>query len=157
MHEGGTPLAAASLALNYRLRGWYLSLIGNYYDRIYLSFAPNIRTEALLGTAEDPTTGQTTYVIPDQAKGNGGFMLDASIGRQFRLKGSKTLSVNINLCNLTNRQNITTVGFEQSRTNRPVLSNGSAYGNPRIYDFSKNPRKYYAQGFNFMINANLRF
>ena len=160
MREGGTPLAAASLALNYRLKGWYLSLIGNYYDRIYLSFAPNIRTEeAVIGTVEDPTTGQivTTYDIPEQAKGNGGFMLDASIGRQFRLGGSKVLSINVNLCNLTNRQNITTGGFEQSRTNRPVLSNGSAYGNPRIYDFSKNPRKYYAQGFNFMINANLRF
>lgn len=159
MREGGTPLAAASLALNYRLKGWYLSLIGNYYDRIYLSFAPNIRTadSELVTSVEDPITGEITKRVPAQAKGQGGFMLDASVGHQFRFKNNTALSVNLNLCNLTNNQHITTGGFEQSRTNTPVLSNGTAYGNQRIYDFTRNPRKYYAQGLNGMLNINYRF
>lgn len=159
MREGGTPLAAASLALNYRIKGWYLSLIGNYYDRIYLSFAPNIRTadSELIETKEDPITGEITRTVPAQAKGKGGFMLDASVGHQFRFKNNTALSVNLNLCNLTNNQHITTGGFEQSRTNTPVLSNGNAYGNKRIYDFTKSPRKFYAQGFNGMLNLNYRF
>ena len=160
MREGGTPLSAASLAINYRIKGWFLSLTGNYYDRIYLSFAPNIRVEeSVHSVVEDPTTGQQidVYNVPEQAKGKGGFMLDASIGHQFRFKNSTALSVNLNLCNITNNQHITTGGFEQSRTNTPILSNGVNYGNPRIYDFSKNPRKFYAQGINGMLNINYRF
>ena len=162
MREGGTPLTAASLALNYRIKGWYLSLTGNYYDRIYLSFAPNIRTNEakdLHTTTEDMMTGETVdvYNIPAQAKGKGGFMLDASVGHQFRFKNNNSLSVNLNLCNLTNNRKITTGGFEQSRTNTPILTNGVNYGNPRIYDFTKSPRKYYAQGINGMLNINYRF
>lgn len=159
MKDGGTPLTALSLALNYRVKGWFLNVTGNYFDRIYLSFAPNIRTaELVTSSAEDPVTGETTTItnVPDQAKGKGGFMLDASIGRQFRI-AKNPLSVNLQLCNLLNNEHIATGGFEQSRTNTPILSNGTNYGNPRIYDFSKNPRRFYAQGFNFMLNLNYRF
>ena len=45
MRQSGTPLAAASIGLNYRIEHWYLGLTGNYYDRIYLSYSPNMRYE----------------------------------------------------------------------------------------------------------------
>ncbi len=144
IHEGSTPLSAYSLGINYRLKGWYLNLTGNYFDRIYLSFAPNQYLESTLEADRH-----------EQTKGHGGFMLDASIGRQFKI-AKRPLSVNLQLCNLTNTRNITTGGFEQSRGNTPRIANGSP-GDERIYDFSKNPRKYYAQGFNFMLNLNYRF
>lgn len=158
MRVSGTPLAAASLGLNYRIKRWYLGLTGNYYDRIYLSYSTNMRYENNLKNAGRYHAGE--YDVPDQAKGNGGFMLDASIGRQFQVF-HHPLSVNLQLCNLTNRRNITTGGYEQSRSNYSVTetenSGTETTTKPRTYNFEKNAKKFYAQGFNFMLNVNYRF
>ncbi len=161
MREGGTPLAAASIALNYRVKGWYLGLTGNYYDRIYLSYTPVTRLKTVqdlwannkYGGAYIDEEGNPVYAVPEQAKGNGGFVLDASIGKQFRL-GKHPLSVNLNLCNITNNRSLCTGGYEQSRANYSVSNEDL---NIRTYNFLKNPKKYYAQGFNFMLNLNYRF
>ncbi len=161
MREGGTPLAAASIALNYRVNGWYLGLTGNYYDRIYLSYSPVTRLQSVqemwaknnYGGAYVDVDGQSVFAIPEQARGKGGFVLDASIGKQFRL-GKNPLSVNLNLSNILNNTSLCTGGYEQSRANYNV-SNGEM--NSRTYNFLKNPKKYYAQGFNFMLNINYRF
>lgn len=161
MREGGTPLAAASVALNYRVNGWFLGLTGNYYDRIYLSYSPVTRLKSVqdlwaknnYGGAYIDVDGTPVYAIPEQAKGNGGFVLDASIGRQFRL-GKNPLSVNLNLSNITNNRSLCTGGYEQSRANYSV-SDGAITN--RTYNFLKNPKKYYAQGINFMLNLNYRF
>ena len=82
MRESGTPLAAVSLGLSYRIKGWYLDLTGNYYDRIYLSYSPCMRYYETLSKAGyvNNVNGQDVINVPQQAKGNGGFMLDASIG-----------------------------------------------------------------------------
>lgn len=158
MRASGTPLAAASLGLNYRIKRWYLSLTGNYYDRIYLSYSTNMRYEQNLKNARRYHAGE--YDVPDQAKGNGGFMLDASIGRQFYVF-HHPLSVNLQLCNLTNRRNITTGGYEQSRSNYSVTETEGqetdAATTARTYNFEKNAKKFYAQGFNFLLNLNYRF
>ncbi|MBR4644533.1 MAG: TonB-dependent receptor [Bacteroidaceae bacterium] len=170
MRESGTPLSAYSLAINYRIKRWYLSLIGNYYDRIYLSYSPCLRYHETLKTfnpvdasgtpyvTEDLVTGAQTIndkAVPAQARGNGGFMLDASIGRQFFV-AHHPLSINLTLTNILNNRKICTGGYEQSRSNYSTNKNGTQ-GNERIYDFSKNPKKFYAQGFNFMLNINYRF
>ena len=161
MRESGTPLAAASLALNYRVNGWYLGLTGNYYDRIYLSYTPVTRLQSVqelwaannYGGAFIDVDGTPVYAIPEQAKGNGGFVLDASIGKQFYL-GKNPLSVNLNLSNITNNTRLCTGGYEQSRANYSVNDGEMS---SRTYNFLKNPKKYYAQGFNFMLNINYRF
>lgn len=149
MRESGTPLAAVSLGLSYRIKGWYLDLTGNYYDRIYLSYSPCMRYYETLSKAD--------YVInvPEQAKGNGGFMLDASIGHQFKV-AKRPLSVNLMLTNITNNQKICTGGYEQSRSDYSV---NSVTGTPsdRTYKFSNNPKKFYALGINGMLNVNYRF
>ena len=158
MRISGTPLAAASLGLNYRIKRWYLNLTGNYYDRIYLSYSTNMRYEQNMRNAGREHAGE--YDVPSQAKGNGGFMLDASIGRQFYVFHNP-LSVNLQLCNLTNRRNITTGGYEQSRSNYTVTETDNRgtenSTTPRTYNFEKNTKKFYAQGFNFMLNLNYRF
>ena len=154
MRESGTPLAAASIGLNYRVKGWYLSLIGNYYDRIYLSYSTNRRyVKNMINANLQHNDG--TFDVPDQAKGDGGFMLDASIGKQFRL-GHNPLSVNLMLTNILNNRGITTGGYEQSRSDYSTNSVTGATSE-RKYSFSRNPKKYYAQGFNFMLNLNYRF
>jgi len=158
MRVSGTPLTAASLGLNYRIKRWYLGLTGNYYDRIYLSYSTNLRYEQNMKNAGRYHNG--VYDVPEQAKGNGGFMLDASIGRQFYVC-HHPLSVNLQLCNLTNRRNITTGGYEQSRSNYSVTetenSGTESTTTKRTYNFEKNPKRFYAQGFNFMLNLNYRF
>ena len=158
MRVGGTPLTAASLGINYRIKRWFLGLTGNYYDRIYLSYSTNLRYGENMKNAKRLHSGE--YDVPEQAKGNGGFMLDASIGRQFYV-WHHPLSVNLQLCNLTNRRNITTGGYEQSRSNYSVTetenSGTESTTTKRTYNFEKNPKKFYAQGFNFMLNINYKF
>ena len=157
MRESGTPLAAISLGLSYRIKGWYLDLTGNYYDRIYLSYSPCMRYYETLSKADyvNNVNGQDVINVPEQAKGNGGFMLDASIGHQFKV-AKRPLSVNLMLTNITNNQKICTGGYEQSRSDYSV---NSATGTPsdRTYKFSNNPKKFYALGINGMLNVNYRF
>ena len=85
-----------------------------------------------------------------QDKGNGGFMLDGSIGKSIRLKKGQ-LSINFMVTNILNNTRICTGGYEQSR------SDFTSSGNARSYRFSKNPKKYYAYGTNGMINLSYRF
>lgn len=161
MRESGTPLTAISLGLNYRVRGWYLNLTGNYYDRIYLSYTPVTRLESTqqlwvknnYGGAYTDADGNPVYNVPGQAKGKGGFMLDASIGRQFRI-AHNPLSVNLTLTNLTNNRTLVTGGYEQSRMNYSVTD--GVISN-RTYNFMRSPKKFYAQGLNFLLNLNYRF
>lgn len=156
MRVNGTPLTAASLGVNYRIKRWYLGLTGNYFDRIYLSYSPNMRYETNMKNAGRYHNGE--YDVPEQAEGNGGFMLNASIGKQFYV-AHHPLNVNLQLCNLTNRHNITSGGYEQSRSNYSVneAEKGSDTVTKRTYNFEKNPKKFYLQGFNFMLNVNYKF
>lgn len=157
MRESGTPLAAISLGLSYRIKGWYLDLTGNYYDRIYLSYSPCMRYYETLSKAGyvNNVNGQDVINVPKQAKGNGGFMLDASIGHQFKV-AKRPLSVNLMLTNITNNQKICTGGYEQSRSDYSVDS-ATGTASDRTYQFSNNPKKFYALGINGMLNVNYRF
>ena len=157
MRESGTPLAAISLGLSHRIKGWYLDLTGNYYDRIYLSYSPCMRYYETLSKAGyvNNVNGQDVINVPKQAKGNGGFMLDASIGHQFKV-AKRPLSVNLMLTNITNNQKICTGGYEQSRSDYSVNS-ATGTASDRTYKFSNNPKKFYALGINGMLNVNYRF
>ena len=157
MRVSGTPLAAISLGLSYRIKGWYLDLTGNYYDRIYLSYSPCMRYYETLSKAGyvNNVNGQDVINVPEQAKGNGGFMLDASIGHQFKV-AKRPLSVNLMLTNITNNQKICTGGYEQSRSDYSVNS-ATGTASDRTYKFSNNPKKFYALGINGMLNVNYRF
>jgi hypothetical protein len=151
MREGCTPLSAGSIALNMNVRRWYIDIIGNYYDRIYLYYTPVTRYEGRLkynndGTEKDYST------IPDQEKGKGGFMLDASIGRQFFLKNGCRLGINLMLTNILNNMDIVTGGREQSRTD--IDEEGNSI---RTYSFQNSPYKYYANGINGMLMLTYYF
>lgn len=149
VRESGTPLMAQSLTLSYNKSGWFLDLSGNYYDRMYLS--PSVyyrygKVMETLGLADN----DGNYRVPEQTEGNGGFMLDASIGKLIRLKKGQ-LSINLTLTNILNNRDICTGGYEQSR------SDLTSSGNSRGYLFSMNPKKFYAYGTNGMLNFTYRF
>lgn len=154
MRESGTPLAAVSLGLKYSVKGWYFNLNGNYYDRIYLSYSPNMRYTKNLSSA-NKINADGSFDVPEQAKSNGGFMLDGSIGHTFRV-AHHPLNVNLMVTNITNNRKLCTGGYEQSRSNYSTNKNGQT-GSERLYDFVQNPKKFYAQGINFMLNVNYRF
>lgn len=139
IHENGTPLSAHSLGLSFHQGGWYIDLAGNYYDRIYLS-------PSVYHRYEENCHGQ--YF--DQSEGKGGFMLDGSIGKSIYLKHG-SLSINLMVSNILNNTKICTGGFEQSR------SNTSSSGNIRGYNFTANPKKFYAYGINGMLNVTYKF
>jgi hypothetical protein len=90
-----------------------------------------------------------------QAKGKGGFMLDASIGKSLRLQHGRNLSINLSVSNITNNRKICTGGYEQSRSTNYTTSEGQEVS--RTYNFQKNPKKFYAQGINGMLNVLFRF
>lgn len=163
MRDAGTPLTVASLGLSYHSGGWFVDLNCNYYDRIYLSYAPSYRYASTLearhsaymnnNAANDPVFDANDNILPSalaQTEGHGGFMLDGSIGRSIYLKHG-SLSINLMVTNILNNRNITTGGFEQSR------SDYTSSGNARVYKFSKNPFKFYAYGTNGMLNVAYKF
>ena len=88
---------------------------------------------------------------PEQEKFDGGFMLDASIGKFIRLKKGKSISINLSLQNITNNRNLRTGGYEQNR--------GDYYntGEKRAYVFSKNSKYYYANAINGFLNIGFKF
>lgn len=150
MRESGTPLAALGVGLSYNINRWYIDLNGNYYDRIYLSYSPCMRYGSTVKMDNDGTP-----LVPEQAKGKGGFMLDFSLGHQFRV-AHHPLSVNLMLTNILNNTSICTGGYEQSRSDYSTNTTTGTQSQ-RTYSFSNNPKKFYAQGINGMLNVNYRF
>lgn len=171
MRESGTPLTAASLGLSYHNSGWFIDLAAKYYDRIYLSWSPSRRyvgTLKTVGTYEQESVDENgniivTTTVPEQSKGKGGVMVDASIGKSIYLKKG-SLSINLNLSNILNNTRIVTGGYEQSRSDYTSTRTTNADGtvtatknNSRTYHFSSNPKKYYAFGTNGMLNITYKF
>lgn len=95
----------------------------------------------------DATTGELLNgYSPEQEKFKGGFMLDASIGKNIYLPHGRRLSINLSFQNITNNRNLKTGGYEQNRADRPY-----------DYIFSKNNFYYYAYAFNAFLNVSLKF
>ena len=154
MHGNGTPLSAYSLGLDYSINGWFFNLTGNYYHRVYIDFSSYRRLESVLqqvGGIGVDGNGNKVVNVPSQERFDGGFMLDASIGKFIRLRNGKSLSLNLNLTNITNNTDLRTGGFEQ---NRGDLKQD---GTERSYKFSKNSKFFYAFPFNAFLNIGYRF
>ena len=154
MRESGTPLTVGSLGLSFHQSGWFIDLNANYYDRIYLSYAPIYRTFSELSRAGmldndlNPLPGSV-----DQTKGHGGWMMDGSIGKSIRLKHG-SLNFNLMVTNILNNQKIVSGGYEQSRSD---YSGSGDSSKERVYKSSKNPKKFYVFGTNGMFQVSYRF
>ena len=155
MREGGTPLSAYSIDLAYHSNGWFIDLIGNYYDRIYLYYTPVSRYYSNLPLLKD-ASGNTVMdengnpmhdisKVPSQAKGKGGFMLDASVGKSIYI-GKHQMSINLMLTNILNNRKLVTGGMEQNR--QTYDDSGETI---RTYTFLTNPKKFYVNGINGML------
>ena len=161
MREGGTPLSAYSIDLAYHSNGWFIDLIGNYYDRIYLYYTPVSRYYSNLPLLKD-ASGNTVMdengnpmhdisKVPSQAKGKGGFMLDASVGKSIYI-GKHQMSINLMLTNILNNRKLVTGGMEQNR--QTYDDSGETI---RTYTFLTNPKKFYVNGINGMLIVTYKF
>lgn len=161
MREGGTPLSAYSVDLSYHSNGWFIDLIGNYYDRIYLYYSPVTRYYSQQPLLKDASGNTVTdengspmhdiSKVPSQAKGKGGFMLDASVGKSIYL-GKHQMSINLMLTNILNNRKLCTGGMEQNR--QTYDDSGETI---RTYNFLNNPKKFYVNGINGMLIVTYKF
>ena len=158
MREGSTPLTAGSIDLSYHAGGWFIDLIGNYYDRIYLYYSPIVRYLGDQPVDNTNPTGHDVSKVPDQAKGKGGFMLDASIGKSIYLHHGRSMSINLMLTNILNNMRIVTGGMEQNRRDTNYSKgDDEASASIRTYSFIDSPKKFYINGFNGMLMISYKF
>lgn len=187
MKVNGTPLTALNLGLKYNKNYWFFEVNANYYDRVYIGFSPYRRLTNIMGnhTPSVDGNGNLVYAVsaaeladqggvlfredgtvrkcysPDQEKAKGGWMIDASVGKSIRLRHGKSMSINLQMQNLTNNTNIKTGGYEQNRDDsyykQDYASGTTEKGLDKAYKFSKNSKYYYANAINFFFNVGYKF
>ncbi len=143
------PQLAANITLDFFYERWFADITLNYYDNNYLDFAPNRFTES---------NQQTLKTYPDlyeklgkQEKLQGGFMLDASVGKLIYLKNRNSLNFNLSVSNVLNNTNMITGGYQQARI---PMSSGAI--NPKGADWFPN-KYYYAWGLNLFFHVGYKF
>jgi hypothetical protein len=141
---GGTPQTAASLGLKYaHPKYWFVDLNLNYFDRIYLDFNPERRTQRAIENL-GPGDPKIDEIIAQEQLPSG-FTLDFSLGKSWRYK-DYYIGLNLNVSNVFNNTELKTGGFEQMR-----------------FDFEgKNldkfpPKYFYNYGRTFFLMFSLRF
>lgn len=138
-----TPQTALSGGFKFNYKYWFFDINANYYDNGWLDFNPERRTQlAIKGLGpDDPLIKEITQ----QQKLKGGFTLDASLGKSFRIKKTVFLNVNFSMTNILNNTDIQSGGFEQNRFDFETK------------DISKFPPKYYYYyGRTFYLNIGIR-
>jgi len=141
----GTPQTAGALGLKWVGPDYlFVNLSVNYFDDIYLSFNPERRTQQAI---QDLGPGDPRIAaITRQEMLSGGFTVDASVGKSFRVMRKYFLQVNLSGSNLLNNKNISTGGYEQLRFN---------FADKNVNTFP--PRYFYMIGTNFFLNMAVRF
>jgi len=145
------PQMAASVALDYFHPSMlFLGVTLNYFENNYVDIAPLRFTKNYISQYQSQVQRD---VLGAQEKLNGGFMLDASIGKVFYLKNRHSLNFNIMANNLLNSKMITG-GFQQARI--PVDNVGATtFITGNVLKF---PAKYYyALGPNFFATISYKF
>jgi len=143
------PQLAANITLDFFYKLWFADITLNYYDNNYLDFAPNRFTES---------NQQILKAYPDlyeklgkQEKLQGGFMLDASVGKLIYLKNRNSLNFNLSVSNVLNNTGMITGGYQQARI---PMSSGAI--NPKGADWFPN-KYYYAWGLNLFSMLGINF
>jgi len=181
MHEGSTPLTAASIGFDYNVNGWYFSANLNYYDRVYISASSYARLASVLDNNTYYTSDQLEYNIDgsvttgaDMAAANGGnlyaknmdgvadgTLLASYTSKQDKCKGGFMLDASIGHQFYLPHGNRLSVNLQlvNITNNRNLCTGGyeQSRNDRSEYQFSKNPYKFYANAVNAFLNIGLRF
>lgn len=154
-----SPQLAAQLGLNYNINYWFIELNAQFFANSYLDMNPLYRTtlackgcfdaEGRLIYNEDVTKGGSAhfYYMTDQERFDPVFLLNASVGKSWYIKGNQ-LGFSLQLNNITHNRNVKTGGYEQTR-----LQNSS---DKSVYNRFQS-KYFYMPGFNYMLNVYFRF
>jgi len=143
------PQMAGNVTLSYfHPKMWFVDVTLNYFDNNYLDFAPNRFTKTNMALY---STDEAMAALGTQEKLNGGFLLDASVGKLIYLKNRKSLNFNLSASNILNNKHMITGGYQQAR----IPLNSGALDMTALDKF---PNKYYyAWGFNLFFNVGYKF
>ncbi len=137
---------AGSFGVKYRnSKFWFASINVNIFDKGYLDFNPERRTEMAIANIGpgDPLIQQIT----EQEKLKGNYTIDFSIGKSWKIN-SYYIAINANVNNVLNKQDIITGGYEQMRFDyNGILTNTNKFP----------PKYFYAYGRTFFIMISFRF
>lgn len=138
----GTPQTAASFGLNYRgKKFWFASVNFNYIDDVWIDVYPGRRTAGVVDGVEP--NSELWHKILDQQKAAGGYTVDISGGKSWKIK-KYFIYLNIGINNVLNNTSLVTGGFEQFRFDQT---------NPDQFP----PRLFYALGTNYFASVAFRF
>lgn len=141
-YVSGTPQNAASIGIKYaNPKYWYLNANFNYFDKMYLDFNPERRTEnATAGLANSSLLTDITK----QQKLDNGYTIDASLGKSITYK-KFFININFSVNNILDNQKLITNGYEQMRFDYSTLN------------LNKFPPKYfYGVGRTYFLNVSVR-
>ena len=147
-----TPQEAYSFGITYRSpKFWFVSLTGNYFNKMWLDFNPIRRTYSAV-EGIDPKS-QTWSDIINQTEFDPQYTVDFFAGYSWKLPKSFNVNkkpvflvFNTGISNLLNNKDIITGGYEQLRFDFTD------------HDINKFPPKlFYAFGLNYFVSATIRF
>ena len=144
-----TPQLASAIELNYRTNDyWFFELGGQYFAHSYLDMNPLYRTHLACGGGDGVETPAEVEYMAAQEEFNPAFVLNCSVGKSWQIQRKYYLGFSLEVNNMLNNRNIKTGGYEQTRLI-------SSYGKDRYYRFD--PKYFYMQGANYMLNIYFRF
>jgi hypothetical protein len=143
------PQTAGSVKLSYfNSKMWFADVTLNGFDRNYLDVSPLRLTKSNMAMY---TTPAVMNALGKQERLNGGYLLDASVGKLIYLKNRRSLNINLSASNILNNTHMISGGYSQSR----LPLNGTAID---FNTLDKFPSKYYyAWGFNMFLNIGYKF
>lgn len=149
-----TPQTAVNLSFNYRTESyWYFGVDFNYFDRMFLSMNPLLRTDQLIINT-DITQEQLDY-FRSQEQFHSAVVANANIGKSWYIQRKYQLGFSFELKNFLSFidsplfSDIKTGGFEQMRLRVPSSS---------VENYSTFDSKYfYLPGMNYYLNIYFRF
>ncbi|MDO5570732.1 MAG: TonB-dependent receptor [Bacteroidales bacterium] len=154
-YVAGTPQQVFNLGLKWAApKLWFFDVNVSAFDMAYVSLSPSRRTESAMGfelTGNTQQEMENNYIkkakeITCQQKLNGGWLLNASVGKLVYLDRKRSLNVNVGLNNILNYRNLQTGGYEQGRFDYTD------------YNVNKYPNKYYyGQGINVFVSVGVKF
>ncbi|MCQ2183814.1 MAG: carboxypeptidase-like regulatory domain-containing protein [Bacteroidales bacterium] len=143
-----TPQLAAELAINYNIDYWFFEINGQFFAKSYLDMNPLYRTHFACAGGDGIETPDEIDYMTTQEEFAPAFLLNASIGKSWYIQRKYQLGFSANIQNITNNRNVKTGGYEQTRLIK-------SEGRDRYYRFD--PKYFYMQGINYMLNIYFRF
>ena len=144
-----TPQLATNLGLNYRTNSyWFFEIDAQYFANSYLDMNPLYRTDMACAGPDKIMTPVEVEYMAAQEKFDPVFLLNASIGKSWYIDRKYNFGFSMNIQNITNNRGVKTGGYEQTR----LIDSKSM---ERYYRFD--PKYFYMQGINYMLNLYFRF